>query len=67
MELGLEELSPTRVTLELADRSVKVPRGIIEDVFIQVDNVYYLVDFIVIDTYPVEAIDAKWHIVICLY
>ena len=27
-ELGLGELNPTRVTLELADRSVKVPRDI---------------------------------------
>ena len=33
-ELGLGELKPTRVTLELADRSVKVHRGIIEDVLI---------------------------------
>ena len=38
-ELGVGELKPTRVTLELADRSVKVPRGIIEDVLIQVDTV----------------------------
>ena len=31
-ELGRGELKPTCVTLELADRSVKVPRGIVEDV-----------------------------------
>ncbi|GFS33132.1 hypothetical protein Acr_00g0026530 [Actinidia rufa] len=53
-DLGLGELKPTRVTLELADRSVKVPRGIIEDVLIQVDTVYYPVDFIVLDTQPVD-------------
>ncbi|GFZ02210.1 hypothetical protein Acr_15g0008180 [Actinidia rufa] len=56
-DLGLGELKPTRVTLELADRSVKVPRGIIEDVLIQVDTVYYPVDFIVLVTQPVIEVD----------
>ncbi|RVW84152.1 Retrovirus-related Pol polyprotein from transposon 17.6 [Vitis vinifera] len=35
-----------------ADRSVKIPRGIIEDVLVQVDNFYYPVDFVVLDTDP---------------
>ena len=30
-----------------------MPRGIIEDVIIQVGNFYYLVDFIVLDSQPV--------------
>ena len=34
--LNLDELKPTSVIL--ADRSVKVPRGIIEDVLVQVDK-----------------------------
>jgi hypothetical protein len=42
------------VTLQLADRSMKRPRGIIEDVLIKVDKFYFLVDFIVIDTEPVH-------------
>jgi hypothetical protein len=53
--LNLGELKPTAVTLLLADRSVKVPRGIVEDVLVQVDKFIYLVDFIVLDTQPVEA------------
>ncbi|KAL6320029.1 hypothetical protein AAG906_003126 [Vitis piasezkii] len=48
-QLGLGELKPTSITLSLADRSVKIPRGIIEDVLIQVDNFYYPVDFVVLD------------------
>jgi hypothetical protein len=52
--LNLGELKPTSVTLLLADRSVKVPRGIIEDVLVQVDKFIYPVDFIVLDTKPVE-------------
>jgi hypothetical protein len=34
----------------LADRSLKRPRGILEDVLIKVDKFYFPVDFIVIDT-----------------
>ncbi|RVW81295.1 hypothetical protein CK203_038083 [Vitis vinifera] len=48
----LGELKPTAITLSLADRSVKIPRGVIEDVLVQVDNFYYPVDFIVLDTDP---------------
>ncbi|RVW44155.1 hypothetical protein CK203_089416 [Vitis vinifera] len=51
-QLGLGELKPTTITLSLADRSVKIPRGVIEDVLVQVDNFYYPVDFIVLDTDP---------------
>ena len=47
MELG--ELKPTSITLSLVDKSVKIPRMIIEDVLVQVDNFYYLVDFVVLD------------------
>jgi hypothetical protein len=53
--LNLGELKPTFVTLLLADRSIKVPRGIVEDVLVQVDKFIYPVDFIVLDTQPVEA------------
>jgi len=53
--LNLGELKPTSITLLLADRSVKVSRGIIEDVLVQVDKFIYPVDFIVLDTQLVEA------------
>ena len=54
--LNLGELKPIAVTLLLADRSVKVPSGIVEDVLVQVDKFIYLVDFVVLDiTQPVEA------------
>jgi hypothetical protein len=53
--LNIGELKPTSVTLLLADRSIKVPRGIAEDVLVQVDKFIYLVDFIVLDTQPVKA------------
>ncbi|RVW33944.1 Retrovirus-related Pol polyprotein from transposon 17.6 [Vitis vinifera] len=52
-QLGLDELKPTSITLSLADRSVKIPRGVIEDVLVQVDNFYYPVDFVVLNTDPI--------------
>jgi hypothetical protein len=59
LQLGLGELKPTSMTLQLADRSVKRPRGIIEDVFIKVDKFYFLVDFIVIDTELVHNVGSQ--------
>ena len=44
-QLGLGELKPTNITLSLADRSVKIPKGIVEDVLVKVDKFYYPVDF----------------------
>ncbi|RVW72153.1 hypothetical protein CK203_061806 [Vitis vinifera] len=52
-QLGLGELKSTSITLSLADRSVKIPRGMIEDVLVQVDKFYYPVDFVIFDTDPV--------------
>ena len=49
---GLGELKPTTITLSLADRSVKIPKGIVEDVLVKVDKFYYPVDFVVLDTEP---------------
>ena len=48
-KLGLGELKPTSITLSLADRSIKIPKGTVEDVLIQVDKFYYPVDFVVLD------------------
>ena len=52
-QLGLRELKPTNITLSLADRSVKIPKGIVEDILVKVDKFYYLVDFLVLDTEPI--------------
>ena len=52
-QLGLGELKPTKITLSLADRSVKIPECIVEDVLVKVDKFYYPVNFVVLDTEPV--------------
>ena len=51
-QLGLGKLKPTNITLSLADRSVKIPKGIVEDVLVKIDKFYYPVDFVVLDTEP---------------
>jgi hypothetical protein len=53
LQLGVGELKPTSMTLQLANRSVMIPRGIVEDVLIKVDKFYFPVDFILLDTEPV--------------
>ena len=52
-QLGLGELKPTTITLSLTERSIKIPKGTVEDVLIQVDKFCYSVDFLVLDTEPV--------------
>ncbi|KAM1439543.1 hypothetical protein TB2_012665 [Malus domestica] len=47
--LGQGEIKPTSVILQLADRSVAYPRGIIEDLIIKVDNLYLPADFVILD------------------
>nr|GEV78749.1 reverse transcriptase domain-containing protein [Tanacetum cinerariifolium] len=48
-KLSLPELTPTRMTLELADRSITRPKGVTEDVFIKVGKFHFLIDFVVVD------------------
>ncbi|GJZ18985.1 reverse transcriptase domain-containing protein [Tanacetum coccineum] len=48
-QLSLLELTSTRMTLELADRSVAHPKGVAEDVFVKVGKFYFPADFIVVD------------------
>ncbi|GJT95689.1 reverse transcriptase domain-containing protein [Tanacetum coccineum] len=47
--LSLPELTPTRMTLELATRIVAYPAGIAEDVFVQVGKFTFPADFVVVD------------------
>nr|GEV28051.1 reverse transcriptase domain-containing protein [Tanacetum cinerariifolium] len=47
--LSLPELTPTRMTLELADRSITRPNGVIEDVFVKVGKFHSSTDFVLVD------------------
>ncbi|GJW35078.1 reverse transcriptase domain-containing protein [Tanacetum coccineum] len=48
-QLSLPKLTSTRMTLELADRSVTHPKGVAEDVFVKVGKFYFSADFVVVD------------------
>ncbi|XP_073132930.1 uncharacterized protein [Henckelia pumila] len=48
-KLRLGEPKSTRMSLQLADRSIKYPREIIEDVLVKVDKFTFPVDFMVLD------------------
>nr|GEZ00210.1 reverse transcriptase domain-containing protein [Tanacetum cinerariifolium] len=47
--LSLSELTPSRINLELANRSVAYPVGVTEDVFVKVRKFYFSVDFVAVD------------------
>nr|GEU81104.1 reverse transcriptase domain-containing protein [Tanacetum cinerariifolium] len=48
-KLSLPELTPTQMTLELADRSITRPKGVAEDVFVKVRKFHFPTDFVVVD------------------
>ena len=48
-KLGLGEVKLTTISLQLVDRSIKYPRGVIEDVLVKIDKFIFPADFIVLD------------------
>ncbi|KAK5826189.1 hypothetical protein PVK06_021104 [Gossypium arboreum] len=48
-ELGLGKPKQTRMRIQLADKTIRFPRGIIEDVVVKIDKFIFPVDFIVLD------------------
>ena len=48
-KLSLGEITPTTVTLQMADRTLAKPEGIIEDVLVKVGKFIFPVDFIILD------------------
>ncbi|XP_075483664.1 uncharacterized protein LOC142523818 [Primulina tabacum] len=47
LELG--KVKPSTITLQLADRSLTYPRGIVEDVLVKVDKFIFPADFVILD------------------
>ncbi|XP_041025441.1 uncharacterized protein LOC121265839 [Juglans microcarpa x Juglans regia] len=48
-KLGLKELKPSAISLQLADRSVKYPLGVLENVLIKINKFIIPVDFFVLE------------------
>ncbi|GJZ41221.1 hypothetical protein Tco_0588107 [Tanacetum coccineum] len=49
LNLGLGELAHTKLTVELADRTVKHPKGIAENVLVGIGKFVFPIDFIILD------------------
>ncbi|GJU11682.1 hypothetical protein Tco_1134078 [Tanacetum coccineum] len=49
LNLGLGELAHTKLTVELADKTVKYPKGIAENVLVGIGKFTFPVDFIILD------------------
>ncbi|GKD17309.1 putative reverse transcriptase domain-containing protein [Tanacetum coccineum] len=49
LNLGLDELAHTKLTVELADRTVKHPKGIAANVLVGIGKFVFLIDFIILD------------------
>nr|GEZ60836.1 reverse transcriptase domain-containing protein [Tanacetum cinerariifolium] len=47
--ISLPDLTPTCITLELANRSISRPVGVAEDVYVKVGSFYFPADFVVVD------------------
>ena len=63
-QLGLGELKPTSIILQLANRFVIVPKGAVEDVLVQVDKFYFPVEFIILDMHLVSNADSQISVIL---
>ncbi|XP_035834075.1 uncharacterized protein LOC118482619 [Helianthus annuus] len=48
-KLDLGEPSPTRMSIRLADHSIKYPRGFVENMLVKIDKFVFPVDFVILD------------------
>ncbi|XP_039115797.1 uncharacterized protein LOC120251312 [Dioscorea cayenensis subsp. rotundata] len=49
LKLGLEDMRPAQMTIQLADGSIKKPRGVVEDVLVRVDKLIIPIEFVILD------------------
>ncbi|XP_015960156.1 uncharacterized protein LOC107484059 [Arachis duranensis] len=49
-KLTIEELKPTRMSLVMADRSIKTPNGIVENLLVKFEKFIFHADFVILDT-----------------
>ena len=47
--MRIEEAKPTRMALQLADRTLKFPHGVVEDTLVKVGEFIFPADFVVLD------------------
>ncbi|GJS48613.1 reverse transcriptase domain-containing protein [Tanacetum coccineum] len=60
LRLNLGELKPTRMCIELANKSTQIPKGIVENVIVKIDRFFFPVNFVLLDMKE----DHKIHIIL---
>ncbi|XP_015965593.1 uncharacterized protein LOC107489353 [Arachis duranensis] len=48
-KLEIEEVKPTRMSLQMADRSLKIPNGIVENLLVNIREFIFPSDFVILD------------------
>ncbi|XP_015961420.1 uncharacterized protein LOC107485399 [Arachis duranensis] len=48
--LGIQEVQPAKISLEMADKSLKRAHGMVEDLLVKVEDLYLPADFVILDT-----------------
>ncbi|XP_016199820.1 uncharacterized protein LOC107640833 [Arachis ipaensis] len=48
-QFAIEELRPTRMSLQMADRSLKIPNGVVENLLVKVEKFIFSADFVILD------------------
>ncbi|XP_021724855.1 uncharacterized protein LOC110692160 [Chenopodium quinoa] len=48
-KLGLKNLKPSPISLHMVDRTVRLPKGVVEDVLVGIGELVFPVDFVVVD------------------
>ncbi|XP_057719620.1 uncharacterized protein LOC130934047 [Arachis stenosperma] len=48
-QLAIEELKPTRMSLQMADRSLKIPNGVVENLLMKVGEFIFPANFVILD------------------
>ncbi|XP_016195650.1 uncharacterized protein LOC107636670 [Arachis ipaensis] len=48
--LGIQDMQPAKISLKMADKSLKRAYGMVEDVLVKVESICLPVDFVILDT-----------------
>jgi hypothetical protein len=59
-KLGLGEPTPTRMSISPADRFVKYPRGVVENVLAKVDKFVFPMDFVILVVEVDDKVSLIW-------
>ncbi|XP_016206448.1 uncharacterized protein LOC107646808 [Arachis ipaensis] len=49
-KLGIQEVQPTRISVEMADKSLKRAYSMVENILVKVEDLYLPVNFVILDT-----------------